>query len=88
MTGIDAYDRTNIDGKLQTINTNVNNKQDKLNLGTSLTGSQNLFNTTTSKLKHIVGANLTLTADDNNLTIAGVNAYATANIDGKTTNHK
>ena len=50
VTGVDAYDRANIDGQIQTINTNVTNKQDKLFLGTSITVGQNLFNTTTSKL--------------------------------------
>ncbi len=45
----DTYDRANIDGKLLAINTNVNNKQDKIILGTTITGSQNLFNITTSK---------------------------------------
>ena len=34
-------------------------------------------------MKNIVGTNLTLTADDNNLTITGVDAYDKANIDGK-----
>ena len=40
ITGVDAYDRGNIDGKLQTINTNVNNKQATLSNGTLITGSQ------------------------------------------------
>ena len=90
----DAYDKTNIDGKITTINntletkattTTVNTKQDKLVLGTSITGSQSLFNTTTSKLKNIVGANLTLTSDVDNLTITGIDAYDKTNIDGKIT---
>ena len=54
-------------------------------LGTSITGSQNLFNTTTSKIKNIVGTNLTFTADDNNWTIAGIDAHDKTNIDGKIT---
>ena len=90
----DTYDKANIDGKITTINntletkattTTVNTKQDKLILGTSITGSQSLFNTTTSKIKNIVGANLTLTSDDNNLTITGIDAYDKTNIDGKIT---
>ena len=53
----DAYDKANIDGKITTINNNNNAKQDKIILGTSSTGSQSLFNTTTSKLKNIIGTN-------------------------------
>ncbi len=83
ITRIDAYDRANIDGKLETINATVTNKQNKITLGTTVTGSQRLLNTSTSKLKNIVGKNLTLTADDNNLTIEGVYAHDRANIDGK-----
>ena len=56
----DTYDKANIDGKITTVNntldtqattTAVNAKQYKIILGTSSTGSQALFNTTTSKLK-------------------------------------
>ena len=49
----------------------LGNKQNTLSNGTSITGSESLLNTTTSKIKNIVGTNLTLTADDHNLTIAG-----------------
>jgi hypothetical protein len=61
----------------------LNNKQNTLSNGTSLTGSKSLLNTTSAKIKNIVGTNLTLTADDNNLTIEAVDAYDKPNIDGK-----
>ena len=64
-----------------TINGKFDNKQNKLILGTPITGSQNLLNTTTSKLKNIVASNLTLTTDDNNLTITGINAYTKTETD-------
>ena len=88
----DTYDKANIDGKITTINnaldtkattTALNNKQDKIVLGTSSTGSQSWINTTTSKLKNIVGANLTLSADDDKLTITGIDACDKTNIDTK-----
>ena len=37
---IDAYDKANIDSKLQTINTNITNKQATLSNGTAVTNSQ------------------------------------------------
>ena len=49
----------------------LGNKQNTLSNGTSITGSESLLNTTASKIKNIVGTNLTLTADDHTLTIAG-----------------
>ena len=73
----DAYDKANINGKITTINTNNNAIQDKIILGTSSTGSQSLFTTTTSILKNIVGTNLTLSADDDKLTITGIDTYDT-----------
>ncbi len=58
-----------------TINGTIDNKQNTLSNGTLITGSKSLLNTTTSKLKNIVGSNLSLTEDDNNLTITAVDAY-------------
>ena len=73
---------TAIDNNPQFFQT-VANKQATLSNGTLITGSQSLLNTATSKIKNIVGKNLTLTADDNNITIEGVDAYDKLNIDGK-----
>ena len=61
----------------------LDNKQNTLSNGTSLTGSKSLLNTTSAKIKNIVGTNLTLTADDNNLTITAIDAYDKPNIDTK-----
>jgi hypothetical protein len=58
-----------------TVNGKFDNKQNKISNGTLITGSKSLLNTTTSKLKNIVGSNLSLTEDDNNLTITAVDAY-------------
>ena len=64
----------------------ISAKQKTLSNGALITGSQSLLNTTTSKLKNIVGKNLSLTADDENLTITAVDAYDKLNIDGKFNN--
>ena len=68
------YDKTTLDGKFD-------NKQNLLSNGTLITGSQSLLNTTTSKLKNIVGTNLTVATDDNNITITG--PYDKTTLDGK-----
>ena len=64
----------------------LNNKQNTLSNGTSLTGSKSLLNTTSAKIKNIVGSNLTLTEYDNNLTITAIDAYDKPNIDTKFNN--
>ena len=69
-----------------TLSTDINKKQNTLSNGTSITGSQSLLNTTTAKLKNIVGKNLTLTETENNLTIEATDAYDKPNIDTKFTN--
>jgi hypothetical protein len=66
-----------------TLSTDINKKQNTLSNGTSITGSQSLLNTTTAKLKNIVGQNLTLTETENNLTIEATDAYDKPNIDNK-----
>ena len=75
ITGVDAYNKDEITTKIQTINTEIDKKQVTLSNGTLITGSKSLLNTTTSVLKNIVGANLTLAGDDNNLTITAIDAY-------------
>ena len=78
----DTYDKANIDGKLTTINTNITNKQATLSNGTTATNSKAiLFG---NIIKNIVpGTNISLTSDDNNITITGIDAYDKTNIDGR-----
>ena len=66
-----------------TVNDKFKDKQNTLSNGTLITGSKSLLNTTTSTLKNIVGANLTLTETENNLTIEATDAYDKPNIDNK-----
>ena len=66
-----------------TLSTDINKKQNTLSNGTLITGCKSLLvnTTTTSKIKNIVGTNLTLTEDENNITIAA--AYDKSALDTK-----
>ena len=83
ITGVDAYNKDEITTKIQTINTEINKKQATLSNGTLITGSKSLLDTTSAKIKNIVGKNLELTEDANNLTITAIDAYDKPNIDTK-----
>ena len=73
----DTYDKANIDGKLTTINTNITNKQASLSNGTTATNSKAILSG--NIIKNIVpGIGVSLTSDDNNITITGVDSYSKA----------
>ena len=63
------------------IDNDIKKKQNIIQNGTIITGSQSLLNTTTSKLKNIVCTNLTVATDDNNITITA--PYDKTTLDGK-----
>ena len=63
------------------IDNDIKKKQNTIQNGTIITGSQSLLNTTTSKLKNIVCTNLTVATDDNNITITA--PYDKTTLDGK-----
>ena len=82
VTGIDAYDKANIDSKISTINTNVGAKQATLSAGTATTGSQSILSG--SIIKNIVpGTGISLLSDVNGVTVTGTDAYTKSEVNDK-----
>ena len=82
VTGTDAYDKSNIDGKITTINTNVAAKQATLSNGTEVTNSKTLL--FGNIIKNILpGTNMSFSSDDNKITINGIDAYTKEEITSK-----
>ena len=77
ITGIDSYDKPNIDAKLLTINTDITNKQATLSNTTEVTNCKTLL--IGNKIKNLVpGDKINFTSTDNSITINGIDAYTKA----------
>ena len=78
ITGIDSYDKLNIDAKLLTINTDITNKQATLSNTTEVANSKTLL--INNKIKNLVPGdkiNFSSSTDDS-ITINGIDAYTKA----------
>ncbi len=82
VTGVDAYDKSNIDGQLTTINTNITAKQPTLSTGTLATGSQALLSGATIK-SLLSGTGISLVSGPSNITITGIDVYTKSEVNNK-----